>query len=169
MGNQQVGKQSFKLDNPPVISAWASVVGKRESEGPLANTFDVRKTDSYFGQKTWELAERRMQQIALQKLSEKAGMPASDFGMVFSGEPVAVIYGCRRWLFRQGRCYDIIAFCQFRTPVPFSFGVWWSAATNSTMDSDRFRCRIGLQKRQWTKDYSMHDWDGNRPGNQGCK
>jgi len=86
MGNQQVGKQSFKLDNPPVISAWASVVGKRESEGPLANTFDVKKTDSYFGQKTWELAERRMQQIALEKLSEKAGMPASDFGMVFSGD-----------------------------------------------------------------------------------
>ena len=86
MGNQQVGKQSFKLENPPVITAWASVVGKKESEGPLASTFDVKKTDSYFGQKTWELAEKRMQQIALQKLSEKAGMPASDFGMVFSGD-----------------------------------------------------------------------------------
>ncbi len=86
MGNQKKGKQSFVLDHPPVIAAWASVAGKKESEGPLSNTFDVKQTDSYFGQKTWEQAERKMQQLALGKLSEKSGVRSNEFGLVFSGD-----------------------------------------------------------------------------------
>ncbi len=86
MGNQKQGRQSFVLEKPPVISAWASVAGKKESEGPLSNTFDIKQTDSYFGQKTWEQAERKMQQLALGKLSEKSGIRSSEFGMVFSGD-----------------------------------------------------------------------------------
>lgn len=86
MGNQKCGKHSFILDKPPVITTWASVAGKKESEGPLSNTFDITKTDSYFGEKTWEQAEKRMQQIALEQLSKKAGIPKRDFGLVFSGD-----------------------------------------------------------------------------------
>lgn len=86
MGNQMCGKQSFRLENPPVITAWASVAGKKESEGPLAKTFDITKNDSYFGQKTWEQAEKRMQQLALQQLSQKSGVSTRDFGLVFSGD-----------------------------------------------------------------------------------
>ena len=86
MATQKRGKQSFILDNPPIIVAWANVAGKKESEGPLAKTFDVVQTDSYFGQKTWEQAEKRMQQIALQKLAQKAGISMNDFGLVFSGD-----------------------------------------------------------------------------------
>ncbi len=86
MAKQKCGKQSFKLENPPVITAWASVAGKKESEGPLAKTYDITQTDSFFGQKTWEQAEKRMQQIALQKLSQKANMKTTDFGLVFSGD-----------------------------------------------------------------------------------
>ena len=54
------GKQSFILPQLPVIHHWASVAGKKESEGPLAHTFDVVSQDTYFGQKTWEQAEKRM-------------------------------------------------------------------------------------------------------------
>lgn len=86
MENHICGKQSFRLEHPPVISAWASVAGKKESEGPLSKSFDSTNTDSYFGQKTWEQAEKRMQQIALQKLSEKSGVRTNDFGIVFSGD-----------------------------------------------------------------------------------
>ena len=86
MENQKRGKQSFILNNPPVITAWASVAGKKESEGPLSNTFDIKQKDSYFGQKTWEQAEQRMQQMALNKLSEKSGVRSNQFGLVFSGD-----------------------------------------------------------------------------------
>ena len=76
------GKQSFVLPQLPVIQCWASVAGKKESEGPLAHTFDVISQDTYFGQKTWEQAEKRMQQMALDKLAEKSGLHRTYVGMV---------------------------------------------------------------------------------------
>ncbi len=86
MANHKRGRQSFVLPEPPVLTAWASVAGKKESEGPLAHTFDLKSTDTYFGQKTWEQAEKHMQQQALRKLAEKAGLQPTDFDLVFSGD-----------------------------------------------------------------------------------
>lgn len=86
MANQKRGRQSFALQVPPFITTWASVAGKKESEGPLAHTFDLKYKDTYFGQKTWEQAEKYMQQQALKKLAEKAGMAQTDFDLVFSGD-----------------------------------------------------------------------------------
>ena len=80
------GRQSFSQDDPPVITHWASVAGKKESEGPLALTFDIRSQDTKFGQKTWEQAEKHMQQLALRKLAEKSGMSPSEFDLVLSGD-----------------------------------------------------------------------------------
>ena len=80
------GRQSFILPQMPVIQAWASVAGKKESEGPLAHTFDITSQDTYFGQKTWEQAEKVMQQMALDKLAEKAGMNKKDLDLVLSGD-----------------------------------------------------------------------------------
>ena len=86
MISNRCGKQSFRLENPPIITTWAAVAGKKESQGPLAKHFDITVTDSYFGQKTWEQAEKRMQQLAMQRLMQKAGIRASQVGMVFSGD-----------------------------------------------------------------------------------
>lgn len=86
MAKNQRGRQSFAMPEPPVISAWASVAGKKESHGPLAQCFDETSQDAYFGQKTWEQAEKRMQQRALEILSEKAKLPQSAFGVVYSGD-----------------------------------------------------------------------------------
>ena len=86
MAHQKHGRQSFSLPQLPVIQHWASVAGKKESEGPLAHTFDITSQDAYFGQKTWEQAEKKMQQMALEKLAEKAGMKKQDFDLVLSGD-----------------------------------------------------------------------------------
>ena len=86
MANQKRGRQSFLLPDPPVITHWASVAGKKESEGPLAHTFDIKSQDTYFGQKTWEQGEKQMQKLALGKLAEKANMKLEDFDLVFSGD-----------------------------------------------------------------------------------
>ena len=82
----QRGKQSFLLPNQPVITAWASVAGKKESQGPLAKEFDITCQDTYFGQKTWEQAEKRLQQMALETLAQKAGMNMEDLSLVYSGD-----------------------------------------------------------------------------------
>ena len=86
MANHKRGRQSFTLQTPPVITTWASVAGKKEAEGPLAHTFDIKCRDTYFGQKTWEQGEKQMQKLALGKLAEKAGMTMQDFDLVFSGD-----------------------------------------------------------------------------------
>ena len=52
------GRQSFVLPQLPVIDCWASIAGKKESEGPLAATFDAVYSDTKFGQQTWEQAEK---------------------------------------------------------------------------------------------------------------
>ena len=86
MANQKRGRQTFVLENPPIITAWASVAGKKEAEGPLSATFDLTISDSYFGQKTWEQAEQYMQKSVLEILAEKANMKAQDFDLVCSGD-----------------------------------------------------------------------------------
>ncbi len=69
-----------------MITTWASIAGKKEAEGPLAHTFDIKCRDTYFGQNTWEQAEKYMQQQALKKLAEKAGIETTAFDLVFSGD-----------------------------------------------------------------------------------
>ena len=64
MARNKCGRQSFRLQNRPVIQSWASVAGKKESEGPLGHLFDLTSQDAYFGQKTWELAEKQLQKLA---------------------------------------------------------------------------------------------------------
>ena len=86
MEKRKRGRQSFSFVEKPVITAWASVAGKKESEGPMAHCFDVTSKDTYFGQKTWEQGEKRMQQLALETLAKKAKMAQTDFDVVLSGD-----------------------------------------------------------------------------------
>ncbi len=86
MAQNKRGKQSFVLPEPPVIVDWASVAGKKESEGPLKNTFDITSQDTYFGQKTWEQAEKQMQKMAMDKLMEKTGLTRGQIDLVCSGD-----------------------------------------------------------------------------------
>ncbi len=86
MATQKRGKQSFVPNATPIITAWANVAGKKESAGPLCNTFDIKSNDSYFGQKTWEQAEKHMQQLALETLIKKANIQKNELELVFSGD-----------------------------------------------------------------------------------
>ena len=86
MATQKRGRHSFVPSQPPVITAWASVAGKKESQGPLAHTFDITSQDTLFGQKSWELAEKKMQQLALDTLMQKAGILPGELDLVFSGD-----------------------------------------------------------------------------------
>ncbi len=86
MAKNKRGKRSFVPEVPPVITAWASIAGKKEGEGPLGHTFDEVEKDPYFGQKTWEQAEKVMQQKALSLLLSKAGLEQKDLCLAFSGD-----------------------------------------------------------------------------------
>ena len=86
MAQNKRGKQSFVFDQHPTIPYWASIAGKKEGEGPLQDLFDVVSNDTYFGEKTWEQGEKKLQQMALQTLVSKAGLEMSDIDLVYSGD-----------------------------------------------------------------------------------
>lgn len=80
------GKNSFLFTSKPVIASWASIAGKKESEGPLGKSFDKTSNDTFFGQKTWEQAEKKMQELALKTMAEKVGLHTWEIDLVFSGD-----------------------------------------------------------------------------------
>ncbi len=82
----QKGKQSIYYETRPAIWSYAAVAGKKEHAGPLGQYFDYTSDDTYFGQKTWEKAENRMQQLALETALEKGGLEKENLGVVFSGD-----------------------------------------------------------------------------------
>lgn len=86
MANFKRGRNSFVLPTPPVITAWASVAGKKEADGPLAHYFDRTSTDTFWGQKSWEQAERAMQMTALDILCNKAKMTKDQIDIALSGD-----------------------------------------------------------------------------------
>lgn len=52
--SMQTGKQSICFETPPYIVSSASIVGKKEGEGPLGACFDLIGEDDKFGQDTWK-------------------------------------------------------------------------------------------------------------------
>ena len=83
---KKLGKQTFKFDNPPVITASAAVVGDKEGKGPLRDYFDHISSDPYFGEKTWEKAESTMLKQCFYAVCDKAGLAVSDLDCIFSGD-----------------------------------------------------------------------------------
>lgn len=86
MANNKRGRQSFLLPSKPVITHWASIAGKKEGEGPLKDSYDLVSQDTYFGQRTWEQGEKRLQQLALETLMGKAQISPGQVDVVFSGD-----------------------------------------------------------------------------------
>lgn len=86
MPSKRVGNSTVAFRNPPSVIGYASVVGKKEGEGPLAETFDYINTDTTFGEKTWEKSETRMQKDALTIAANKAMLQISAIQYIFSGD-----------------------------------------------------------------------------------
>jgi len=76
----------FSLSSPVSVRSYASVVGKKEGEGPLGQCFDEIVQDSHFGKDTWEQAESRFQLEAVSHAVRKAGMTKEDLQLICSGD-----------------------------------------------------------------------------------
>lgn len=82
----QRGQASILFENPPAITGNASVVGKKESEGPLGGRFDQVEMDDLAGQNCWEMAESAMQVKAAELAIRKAGVQKKEIRYLFSGD-----------------------------------------------------------------------------------
>ena len=54
------GKQSLLFDKDVYVRCAATVVGKKEADGPLGEMFDVAVEDDMFGKKSWVWSVRSM-------------------------------------------------------------------------------------------------------------
>ena len=83
--NQQVGSGSLCFSKAPFIVSTASVVGKKEGEGPLASYFDVIGSgDEKFGADNWEAAESELQKSALTLTLGKVNRKATEVRYLFA-------------------------------------------------------------------------------------
>lgn len=81
-----MGRQSVKLKEDVYINGSASVVGKKEGEGPLGLLFDMAGEDDMFGCESWEEAESSLQKDAVYMALGKAGKKPEDMRYIFAGD-----------------------------------------------------------------------------------
>lgn len=79
-------KTSINRFSSVYLAETASVVGNKESEGPLKDSFDSIEKDAYFGTDTFEKAESEMVRRALNLLLGKAGKAPEDISILLGGD-----------------------------------------------------------------------------------
>ena len=84
--DKKLGKQSVTFENALTIASVASIVGKKEGEGPLGARFDEVCEDAKLGKKSWEQGEAEFLKRALEKATEKAWLTESDIDYVIAGD-----------------------------------------------------------------------------------
>lgn len=83
---KKIGKQTIKFDTPPTITECSSIVGPKESNGPLSKYFDKTLEDEFWGEKTWEKAESKIIKENVNLVLSKAGIATSEIDCVFAGD-----------------------------------------------------------------------------------
>lgn len=82
----RLSQNTIILNTSPSIASYASIVGKKEGEGPLGKHFDVVYDDNTFGESTWEKSESRLQKDTVSKAISKANLVLSDIDFIFAGD-----------------------------------------------------------------------------------
>lgn len=80
------GHQSWVFKSKPVILSSAAVGGPFESQGALAEDFDILHEDIWVGQDSFEKAEKIFLQHACERAIKKANMKKEDIQFLISGD-----------------------------------------------------------------------------------
>ena len=83
---KKLGSHTLKLDNPAKIIETASIVGPKESNGPLSKYFDKCISDEFWGEKSWEKAESKFIKESSSLVLAKAGLSYKDIDYAFAGD-----------------------------------------------------------------------------------
>ena len=83
---KKVGTYTIQMEQAPSVIGYAAVGSKREAAGPMAPYIDMLNEDSFFGQKSWELAESRMQQEVAEIALKKARLSPTEVDYVLAGD-----------------------------------------------------------------------------------
>ncbi len=79
-------KEVIYFNEPVSIISTASVVGKKEHEGPFGDCFDAYDENDSFGSDTWEQSEGEMQRRALNIALSKIKKSPDELDAIFAGD-----------------------------------------------------------------------------------
>ena len=83
---RRMGAGTIRLERAAAIAAVAAVGSRLEQEGPLGAEFDRTVEDSSFGEKSWEKAETKMQQLAMELALQKGQTAPEQVDVVLGGD-----------------------------------------------------------------------------------
>jgi stage V sporulation protein AD len=83
---KKLGNQTIQFNTPPTILEVASIVGPKESNGPLAKYFDLCLDNEFWGEKTWEKAESKIIKETVNTAITKSGIPQNSIDFCFAGD-----------------------------------------------------------------------------------
>jgi len=83
---QRLGRQTVRFQKPVNILETAAIVGVKEGEGPLGNCFDRVLSDDYWGEDSWEKAEKKLQLETMRLALEKAGKKPEQIDYAMGGD-----------------------------------------------------------------------------------
>lgn len=121
--NKMIGKQSIEFGSPVWIQCSASIVGKKEGQGPLGKLFDKINTDDMFGGNSWEEAESALQKETVQLCLEKSNTNIEDIRYIFAGDLLAQSIA------------SSFGLAQFNTPLFGLYGACSTSALSITLGS----------------------------------
>jgi stage V sporulation protein AD len=84
--NKRVGPRTVQFKHPPILLSAASAAGKAEREGPYGSEFDIAVEDDLWGEKTYELAERKLLVKATEAAIARAGLKTDDISYMLAGD-----------------------------------------------------------------------------------
>lgn len=84
--SKRVGNQTVKISNPVFISNTYSIVGPKESEGPISKYFDNTIQDPFYGESTWEKAESKLTKSSISGCVAKSKISMQDIEYILAGD-----------------------------------------------------------------------------------
>ena len=83
---KQIGRQTYKLENPVYIIGNYALAGKKEGQGPMHEYFDRVALDDKMGEESFEKAERRMMEEAVFNGIKSAELNEQNIDIMIGGD-----------------------------------------------------------------------------------
>jgi len=164
--HRRIGSRTIQFSAPVAIKAWATAVGRKENEGKLSGRFDYVFDENRLGEKSWERAEQRLQQTALELALEKAGLSFQHLSYYMGGDLlnqiVATSYTARMtdvpYIGLYGACSSlaegmIVGGCMLDGGYGARVAVCTSSHHDAAEQQLRYPTEMGVQRTltaQWT-------------------
>ena len=84
--SRKLGSQTIEFTNCPGIIGNYTIVGEKEGEGNFKDYFDYVLNDDTFGEKSYELAERKLLEHSIINAIDRSGLKISDVDLLISGD-----------------------------------------------------------------------------------